>query len=141
MCGTKENGNLETEDENISTPGKRHGCVTAWLYMIIITSSIVFGLFLALNEIFRMFFSVDSKPLMLWVGISTVCNLTCAILILQWKKIGFWGYAFLSLAAVIVNIFYEASIGQTLYGLLGVAILYGLLQIKKDNVSTWERLE
>jgi hypothetical protein len=31
--------------------------------------------------------------------------------------------------------------GQSFIGLVGIVILYGILQIKKDGITAWENLE
>jgi hypothetical protein len=33
------------------------------------------------------------------------------------------------------------DIGSSLFGLVGIGILYAILQIKKNNVSAWEQME
>ena len=59
----------------------------------------------------------------------------------QPKKIGFWGFVITSLVAVAVNLNIGLGIAQSLIGLIGILILYAVLQIKADNVSAWNNLE
>jgi hypothetical protein len=42
---------------------------------------------------------------------------------------------------LIINLNIGIGIGQSLGGLIGIAVLFGILQITKDGVSGWEQLE
>ena len=87
--------------------------------------------------------AVDQMPEIntMALGIVSILNLIFAILLFQWKKIGFWGFVATSIISLGLNIQAGLGIGQILGGLVGIAILYGILQIKKNDVSTWEGLE
>ena len=50
------------------------------------------------------------------------------------------GISCTSIAALVVNLSIGLGIVQSLFGLVGIAVLYGVLQIKKDNVSAWTNL-
>jgi hypothetical protein len=75
------------------------------------------------------------------LGIIGIANVFFAIQIMQWKKYAFWGFAITACGTLIINLSIGLSIGQTLVGLVGIILLYGVLQIKKDNVTAWENLE
>ena len=45
------------------------------------------------------------------------------------------------IAAFIINLSIGVGIGQSVFGLVGIAVLYGVLQIKKDNIPAWDKLE
>ncbi len=56
------------------------------------------------------------------------------------KKWGYWGFAVSSIVAFSVNLASGLGVGQSLLGLLGLALLYGVLQIGKENAG-WSQLE
>ena len=67
-----------------------------------------------------------------------VLDVLCNILILNWNKFGFYGALSFSLIFFCINIsFEEISYLQSSYGIIGVLILYLLMQIKKNGVSAW----
>lgn len=46
-----------------------------------------------------------------------------------------------SILTLIINLSIGLGIAQSLVGLVGVAILYGVLQIKNGNVTAWDNLQ
>jgi predicted membrane metal-binding protein len=72
--------------------------------------------------------------------VMSLFNLVCAIALFQWKKWGFWGFCASSVIALAVNLSVGIGIGQSLAGLVGLLILYGVLQIGKENKG-WPQLE
>ena len=127
------------DNENSTVVKQRHGCVTAWLIWTIIGSS-----FFAIVYIYMFLFDEPngiSYPKIVLLGIICIVQVISSVLLFQWKKIGFWGFIFTSISALIINLSIGIGIGQALAGLVSIAILYGILQIKKKNVTTWESLE
>jgi hypothetical protein len=59
---------------------------------------------------------------------------------LSWKKSGFWVIICSSVFSLIANVVSGESIGIALIGLVGIPILWGILQLRKDGKSTWEQL-
>ena len=128
--------------ENVNKPKERHGCVTTWLILIIIANSLLAVLLLFGSESMKNELLIDTSqtPIML-IGIISVVNVVCAVLLFRWMVIGFWGFVGTSVIGVILNLIMGVGIGQSLFGLVSVFILYRVLQIKKNNVSTWEHLQ
>jgi hypothetical protein len=62
------------------------------------------------------------------------------LLYLNGKKWGFWGFIASSIVALFVNLSIGMGIGQSLLGLVGIALLYGVLHIGKENKG-WPQLE
>lgn len=130
--------------DQMTPPGlkKRHGCVTAWLIIMIIGNGFsAFVYFLASP------FITDSLPgpvptlILTALGILGLLNVFFAIMLLNWKKYAFWGFVGTAVAAVIINISIGLGIGMSLLGLIGIGLLYGILQIKEGTTSAWEQLE
>ena len=133
---------MENSNENTSNPKQRHGCVTAWLSMMIVSNSITALIYLFAKDIIAQNLpGVVSNTMMILLALLGIGNVIFSILLLKWKKIGFWGFLITSIAALFINLNIGLSVGQSLLGLLGIVILYGVLQIKKDDVPTWGNLE
>ncbi|MDR2710768.1 MAG: hypothetical protein LBB65_05510 [Burkholderiales bacterium] len=132
-------GNL---NENVNVPKQRHGCVTAWLVFVIIVNALV-----GLVYLFASGFIVKNLPgnvsgtMIVVLGLFCIINVILAVMLLRWKKIAFWGFVGTSVVALAINLSIGLGIGQSLFGLVGIAILYGVLQIQKDGVTAWKNLE
>lgn len=119
---------------------KRHGCLTATLVgMIVINSAISLMLLFAGSVIKQTFIGIPSWALVV-MWFFAVFNLVCAIALFKWKKWGFWGFIFSNIVAVFFYLAIGVGIWQSLRGLIGIAILYGVLQIGGDKKG-WIQLE
>jgi hypothetical protein len=85
--------------------------------------------------------SLEQKSVLVDKPTLGIGNVVFSILLFKWMKIGFWGFLITSIGALIINLSIGLGIGQSLFGLVGIAILYGVLQIKKDNVPAWDNLD
>ena len=74
------------------------------------------------------------------LGVVAVFNLVCAIALFNWKKWGFWGFIISSIVTLVINLNIGLGVAQSLSGLIGVAVLYGVLQIGKENKG-WPQLD
>jgi hypothetical protein len=109
---------------------------------MIVTNSLTAGLYLFAKEMVTKNLPGDvSTPMIILLGIFGVGNVIFSVMLFQWKKLGFWGFVITTAGTLIINISIGISIGQSLIGLAGVAILYGILQIKQGNATAWENLE
>ena len=134
--------NMEDLNENANIPKQRHGCVTAWLILMIIANSLTAILYLFAGDMVAQNFPDGvSNSMLILLAILGIGNVIFSILLFKWKKIGFGGLLITSIGALIINLSIGIGIGQSLFGLVGIAILYGVLQIKKDNVPAWNNLE
>ena len=125
---------------------KRHGCVSAWLIFMIIANAFTALLYLFFFDNFMEMLpeeSLDQMPDInpIILGVLGVLNLIFAVLLLKWKKIGFWGFVATSIITLGINLNAGLGIGSSLLGLIGILLLYGILQIKQDDVSAWNHLE
>lgn len=128
--------------ENPNVEKQRHGCVTAWLIMMIILNSITAVIYLFASELITQRLpGAVSQTMVILLGVIGISNVVFAVMLLQWKRMAFWGFAATSVVTLMINVSNGISIGQSLLGLAGVAILYGVLQIKQNNVSAWDHLE
>ena len=121
---------------------QRHGCVTAWLILMIIANSFTAITYLFMGEtISQNLPNSIPQPMMTALAIIGIANLTFSIMLFQWKKWAFWAFAGTSIITLGVNLSIGLGIGASLFGLAGAAILYAILQIKKDGISTWDNLD
>ena len=72
--------------------------------------------------------------------IMSIFNLVCAVSLFRWKKWGFWGFLASGIIVIIVNLSIGLSTASALGGIVGIAILYGVLQIGKENKG-WPQLD
>lgn len=119
---------------------KRHGCLLAYLILLLVANSAVVLMYLFLGGFIR-----DNLPgLPGWAMpvliVFGIINLICAIALFKWKKWGFWGYCISAIIVFIINLVIGMGVGQSVMGLVGVAILFGVLQIGKDNKG-WPQLD
>jgi hypothetical protein len=75
------------------------------------------------------------------LGLFGIGNVIFAVLLLKWKRFGFWGFVASSVIVMMINISLGAGISQSLLGMIGVGVLYAILQIRKNDVSAWDNLE
>lgn len=115
----------------------RHGCVTTYLVLMIIVNSITALTYFSRNN------SIPniSNGLVIVLGIIGTLNVIFAVLLLQYKKIGFYGFVVSSIITFVLNTMIGIDVGKALLGLVGIAIFYAILQIKQDNNSAWQHLE
>jgi hypothetical protein len=128
---------------------KRHGCLTAWLIIIIIFNAIgVLGSALA-AAIGSSFAGLDIN-VPVWSSILSIilaiAAIVCAIGLFMWKKWGFWGLIGIEAVNVIVSII-GGDVFTIVFSIIGaviaIAILYGVLQIGSlvKGDKGWPQLE
>lgn len=118
----------------------RHGCVTAYLIFMIIANAGSALVTLTTSELIT-----DTMPDMPSWGIPAlvvlgVLNVVFAVLLFRWKRIGFYGFIVTSIIAAGINMTAGLDMTQVIGGLIGVGILFGVLQIGKP-ASAWSLME
>jgi hypothetical protein len=118
----------------------RHGCLTAWLSIMILLNA--FSIF---ANIFLRDWLRKSQPMVpAWsfsaYTASAIVFLIGAIALWRWKRWGFHLYLIGSVATFILNLLLKYNILLALLGFVGLAILYGVLQIGGENKG-WNKLE
>ncbi len=119
---------------------QRHGCLTAFLVVGVIANSLAAFMNLFGSATIRQSFPGAPGWAFPVLGIAGVFNLVCLIALFQWKKWGFYGAAASGLVAFAVNLAVGLNIVQAILGLVGIAVLYGVLQIGGDQ-NGWVQLE
>jgi hypothetical protein len=117
---------------------KRHGCLTVWLILIIIGCALSLVGYLV-GSSFMVAANVPGWVIPVYIVIS-VLQLVCAIALFKWKKWGFWGIIVATVISVIIGFATHMGIATVIFALIGIAILYGVLQIGKENKG-WPQLD
>jgi hypothetical protein len=130
----KGGGHMTTEGK------KRHGCLTAWLILMIVANSVTALVYLLGSAAIRR--SLPNAPGWAFpvLIVFSLFNLVCSIALFQWKKWGFWGFCGSSVVALVVNLSSGLGIVSILGGLIGLLLLYGVLNIGKEDKG-WPQLE
>jgi hypothetical protein len=119
---------------------ERHGCLTAWLVLMIVGNSMTALTYtFASGTIQKSLPNAPSWAFAVLI-VASLVNLACSIALLQWKKWGFFGFIGTTAVALIINLIIGVSPVQAMLGLLGVGILYGVLQIGGEKKG-WTQLE
>jgi hypothetical protein len=63
------------------------------------------------------------------------------VLLLRWKKIGFWIITVVSGVSLMINLTIGGIVLQTIGAIIGIVIYWGVLQLKKNEKTAWEQLE
>ena len=119
---------------------QRHGCLTAWLIFMIVTNALA-----SLTYLFGGSLITQTTPSIpgwaIWgFAFFSILNVAFAIALFTWKKWGFWGFCVSGVFAFFLNIFSGINILSAVFGFVGIAILYGVLQIGEQNKG-WPQLE
>ena len=114
---------------------KRHGCFTAWLILLSIVYIAFTITFFQENDST----SWSSIANIVWL-IGMLGSLAAIMGLFKWKKWGFWLFGALQLVFYIVNLMNGLETWRALSGLLSFPILYGVLQIGREN-KAWPQLE
>jgi hypothetical protein len=135
-----ENTNDQETKSDFQPAPDRHGCVTAWLIFSIIANSVVALIYtFTANKL-----SVQLNTSMLCIAaliVAGAINVVCAVMLLSYRKIGFYGFVITAALTFALNLYIGLSPFRALLGLTGIGILFAVLQIKKDGVSAWEYLK
>ena len=124
----------------MTTNKSRHGCLTAWLIFMMIANSMSVLIYVLGGQAIKQ--AIPNSPGWLFPSLIVLSafNLVCAIALFKWKKWGFWGFLGSSVAAFIINLSIGMGLVQSVLGLLGIAILYGVLNIGENNKG-WSQLQ
>jgi formylglycine-generating enzyme required for sulfatase activity len=121
---------------SVNETKKRHGFITFWLWAMIIV-----------NALFATAFSPFFRD-ELALSICFLCSVVFYILLIRWKKAGFWGLiASTVICPVIIGIVgsdlevWDVAKTISIWGLVQMGILFAIFQIRTDGIKSWNRLD
>ena len=135
-----ENKEIFIEEQNFQIMPERHGCVTAWLVFMIVANSILALYYLFTSDKLAQALHTSTIAIGCLIVLG-ILNVVCSIMLLRWKILGFYGFIVTTVFAFILNLNIGISPISCFIGLLGFAILYGILQIKQNGVTAWSNLK
>ncbi len=122
-------------------PKQRHGCLTTWLFLMVAVNSVLALIYALTAEQSRHGLphlgTARTRPIL--AGICAA-NVFFSIGLFRWKRWGFFGLVASSLLTFVFNLAIHLSVGRAVFGLLGLIVLYGVLQIGDRNKG-WTQLE
>jgi serine/threonine protein kinase len=119
---------------------QRHGCLTAWLVLAIAVNSILTLVLLFGDGTTAAGIQPSQDWLLPVLATLSVANVTFAFAMVLWKKWGFYGFVVTTSIRIAIDLVLGISLVQALVGLLGIAVLYGVLQIGGTDKG-WPQLE
>lgn len=118
---------------------QRHGCVSIWLWLIIIINVVYF--FVYISKSFDLINYNRTLGYGLLSGLALV-NVLGGILLMRWNKCGFYILIVNSLLAIGCNVgFLHISAVSSVPSLMAILIWWAILQIRKNGVSAWQLMD
>lgn len=142
---------------------QRHGFVTFWLVLMIVSNiagaitQIVVSQFAiwqyATDEKAELFFYIKHGMVdyytfaVYFMAVLAVINVVAAILLLIWKKLGYWLFVGSASACFVIMVSFailggvtSAVLSSLIGAVLGPIVLWAILQIRKKGISCWKQL-
>jgi xanthosine utilization system XapX-like protein len=122
----------------MATTKGRHGCLTAWLILMIIANAVT-----ALTYVVLILFgrkTVAPAWALLALAVACIANVLFAVALFRWKKWGFFGFLGTTILTLVINLRNGIKPTFASIGLFGIVILYAVLQIGGERKG-WNQLE
>lgn len=120
-------------------PHKRHPFITFWLWLgAIINGLLTVGYFLLLFSSKGLWTATPEPTLvrLFWL-VGSVGLLIGYIMLIKWKKNGFYIVLVVGILNIITTICTVGFAVSIISSIIGLILLYGILNIKKDGVEYW----
>lgn len=127
---------FELEHEAVHSNRERNLVVTIWLYVVIVVNVLCCLINFFPKEAWGSRFPDSAIPLSVMSGIIGIITIIAIVMLLNWKKNGFWLLFFANIVGAILSMFMSVFP----FGIIGFVILYLILQLKKKGKSCWEQL-
>ena len=123
-------------DKNSDSGKKRSLTLTILISLFIISD------FISLRDFFNEKYTFDSMQFNETVFLAfNILDLVFCFYLLKWKKWAFFGFAIIGIIGSILTYISSHEILVLLSGPIGPLFLYGVLQIRKNNVTAWENMK
>ena len=124
----------------VEEPLKRHGLLTAYLFFMIATNSIVVLSYIFGSASVKQIYPNISNLQIVALTLGGIVNVICAFAILKWRRWGIYGLAAITVMGSAINFSIGFSISQIMLGFVGIIILLIALNIG-GNRRAWPRLK
>ena len=133
----------ETLQDSEQADNSPLGAFSLWVVFplfLLILGRIV-GLIQSINSIIQyILWNANITPFIITI-ILQVASIASAVLLLLKKKSGYWGIVATFLLAIIPGYVIGLWIRTTIGAILGILLITGILQIKKNGVKGWDLLQ
>lgn len=133
-------GQLRGNDRQLPFKPKRHGFVTFWLIFGLVMNCITVLIYICLGHLVEQRLGASSFTIMVIIFMC-LFNSVCSIMLLSWRKAGFYGFVISTFVGFVININLRIPFIWCALGLFGFMITYAILQIKKNGISAWANLK
>ena len=124
----------------LAGPPVRHGCLTAWLVFALIAQTLTIGInSLGYPFVHRTLpaFTPLAAGLLVLAGLGSI---VCIVALFRWQRWGFYGIAIITVLVGVLNLSLGINPGRVLPGLLGIGILYWVLNMGGSR-SAWRTMK
>ena len=127
---------------------KRHGFITFWLWFCLVLNILGALIFARLLFFAGGLISFAQEP-MWWKVAQLLCTVVLIvgfIMLLDWRKSGFFVVVTAQVAGIILIVISAPSLpGYTTYGsipstIVGLGLLYLILQLRHDGITYWDAM-
>jgi hypothetical protein len=119
-------------------PRQMHGCLTIWLWMIIILN--ITGTIITVIRPYQFADIVLPSWYLPVAGADTALVILFAVALLKWRSWGFWGLVAMEGVSVLIAIAESGDYTSIIGGLIGVTILVMLLNLGGED-KAWNHLK
>ncbi len=119
---------------------QRHGFITFWLIFGLILNCITVLILVLCLTIPLKLPKISPASLMMLVVIGAF-GIFFYLKLISYKKSGFYGLITLDIITYLLNLSIGLSFLLCTVGLIGIPLLYCILQLKKNGISTWKLLK
>lgn len=123
-----------------STNRVRHGFTSFWLITGIVTCAITGIIYLVAQEMIYNSTGMSYGQIQILGGVMIAEVIGC-VLLLYWKKVGFWLIVGVCIINLVVSFTSGVNIIQIIFALIGIISFWAILQIPKNGKTTWQQLE
>lgn len=121
-------------------PSERHGCLTAWLILMIVANAVTAVMTpLSVSSIRQAGIAITPVGIAV-VVVCAIANIICAIALFRWQRWGFYGFIVTSAIALLNNLSSGLGLGRSISGLVGLGLLFLVLHLGGER-KAWRRLK
>jgi hypothetical protein len=117
----------------------RHGCLWAYLIFMIVVNSFTSLAYLLMPGQIISAMPGATLPFIYVLAVLSLVNIVFSVALLKLKKWGFYGFCLIAIIVFPLNLMHGVSFVQSIFGLIGIPILFGVLHIGKENKG-WPQL-